>query len=57
MTADKDGIVSPEIHSRTLHGQIRGSRLVVLKDAGHMPHWTATQRVVSEIELVAAKAR
>ncbi|WP_261401211.1 alpha/beta fold hydrolase [Chenggangzhangella methanolivorans] len=57
VTADKDDIVSPELHSRALHHQVRGSRLVVLKDAGHMPHWTATARVVVEIEAVARKAR
>lgn len=57
VTADKDGIVSPDIHSRPLHRQIAGSRLVVLKDAGHMTHWTATARVIREIEAVAAKGR
>lgn len=57
VTADKDGIVSPELHSRALHAQIRGSRLVVLKDAGHMPHWTKSAEVVAEIEAVAARAR
>lgn len=57
VTADKDGIVSPEIHSRTIHRQIRGSKLVVLKGVGHMPHWNATDRVTQEIEAVAARAR
>lgn len=57
VVADKDGIVSPEIHSKALHDQIRGSKLVVLPGTGHMPHWNATSRVVSEIDAVAAKAR
>jgi len=57
VTADKDGIVSPEIHSRTLHAQIRGSRLVVLPGAGHMPHWNERARVVAEIEGFAATIR
>jgi pimeloyl-ACP methyl ester carboxylesterase len=57
ITADKDGVVSPELHSRALHEQVAGSKLVVLKDAGHMPHWTEKARVVAEIEALAAKAR
>lgn len=57
VTADKDDVVSPIIHARPLHDQIAGSRLVVLKDAGHMTHWTATARVVREIEAVAARGR
>lgn len=56
VTADKDDVVSPEVHSRPLHRQIRGSKLVVLKDAGHTVQWNATARVVREIEAVAAKA-
>lgn len=57
VTADKDPVVSPDIHSRALHRQIRGSKLVVLDGVGHMPHWNATDRVVAEIEAIAAKAR
>ena len=57
VTSDKDGIVSPDIHSRALAAQVRGSKLVVLKNAGHMPHCTETDRVVEEIEALAAKAR
>jgi pimeloyl-ACP methyl ester carboxylesterase len=57
ITSDKDSIVSPELHAKALHRQIRGSRLVVLKDAGHMPHWTATDRVIAEIEAIEARAR
>lgn len=57
ITADKDDIVSPEIHSRAIHQQIAGSKLVVLKDAGHAPHWNATDRVVEEIDAVARRVR
>jgi pimeloyl-ACP methyl ester carboxylesterase len=56
VTSDRDHVVSPDIHARPLHRQIRGSKLVVLKDAGHMPQWTATARVAAEIEAVAAQA-
>jgi pimeloyl-ACP methyl ester carboxylesterase len=57
ITSDKDGIVSPDVHARPLHRQIRGSRLVVVKDAGHMTQWSKTDRVIAEIEAVEAKAR
>lgn len=57
IVSDKDGVVSPEIHSRALHRQIAGSKLVVIPGVGHMPHWNATSRVVAEIEAVARKTR
>lgn len=57
LTADKDDIVSPEIHSRAIHRQIEGSKLVILKGVGHTPHWNAQDRVVEEIEAVARRAR
>ncbi|MGA0533494.1 alpha/beta fold hydrolase [Hansschlegelia sp. KR7-227] len=57
ITSDKDDVVSPELHSRALRRQIRGSKLVVIPGVGHMPHWNATDRVVAEIEAVVAKAR
>lgn len=49
MTGDRDGSVSPDIHSRALTGQIDGSRLVILPGAGHMPHWTARERIAAEM--------
>lgn len=55
IVADKDATVSPEIHSRALHRQIQGSKLVVIPGVGHMPHWNATARVVSEIDALAMK--
>lgn len=55
IVADKDHIVSPEIHSRALHAQVAGSKLVVIPGVGHMPHWNATDRVVSEIDAFAAR--
>lgn len=57
ITADKDTIVGPEIHARPLHRQIKGSKLVVIKDGSHMTHWTATDRVLAEINELAAKTR
>lgn len=49
ITGDSDGSVSPKIHSRTMHEQVEGSRLVILKGAGHMPHDAHTARVAGEI--------
>lgn len=55
IVADKDATVSPELHSRALARQVRGSKLVVIPGAGHMPHWTATSRVVAEIDALAMR--
>ncbi|MCB1476300.1 MAG: alpha/beta fold hydrolase [Rhodobiaceae bacterium] len=49
MTGDRDGSVSPDIHSRALARQIGGARLIMLAGAGHMPHWTARERIAAEI--------
>jgi pimeloyl-ACP methyl ester carboxylesterase len=49
MTADRDTIVYPDTHSRAIVKQIKGSRLVVLPGAGHMPHHTETERVLAEM--------
>lgn len=57
IVADKDATVSPELHSRALARQIRGSKLVVIPGVGHMPHWNATDRVVSEINALVMKTR
>jgi pimeloyl-ACP methyl ester carboxylesterase len=50
ITGDQDHIVTPEIHSHAISRQIAGARLVVIHGAGHMPHHTATDRVLEEIE-------
>lgn len=56
ITGDSDPVVWPEIHARGLHRDIAGSRLIVLKGVGHMPHHTATPTVIAAIEDVAAAA-
>lgn len=55
ITADKDDVVSPELQSRALARQVPGAKLVVLPGAGHMPHWSATERVVDEIDALAMR--
>lgn len=55
MTADADHIVSPDIHSQAFARAVPGATLVTLPGAGHMPHWTATEKVVAGIEALAAR--
>ncbi|WP_229729265.1 alpha/beta fold hydrolase [Agaricicola taiwanensis] len=57
MTADRDTIVYPDTHSRPIVKQIEGSKLVILPEAGHMPHHTATDRVVAEMDELIARVR
>lgn len=57
ITADEDHVVTPGIHSEAIARQIAGAKLVVLPGAGHMPHHTATARVVAEIEEVVERAQ
>jgi pimeloyl-ACP methyl ester carboxylesterase len=54
---EADKIVSPVIHSVAINRQIAGSRLTLLPGVGHMPHYAATETVLSEIERVAGDAR
>lgn len=45
-----DPIVRADIHAEGLEKDIAGSRLIWLEDIGHMPHHTARDRVIEEIE-------
>lgn len=49
-----DPIVSNAIHADGLMRDVPGARRVDLP-TGHMPHWTATERVLEEIERFAAR--
>ncbi len=49
ITGDADRIV-PDLHSRTAARQIEGAELVVLPGIGHMPHHSATEKVVDLID-------
>jgi pimeloyl-ACP methyl ester carboxylesterase len=53
VTGTADAVV-PDLHSRTIHRQIRGSRLTLLPGIGHMPHHVATDHVVDEVDWVAS---
>jgi pimeloyl-ACP methyl ester carboxylesterase len=54
VTADRDTIVSPEIHSRTLARTLRHAKLIVLPGAGHAVQHVAADIVVAEIDRLAA---
>jgi len=54
ITGTVDRVVSPRLHSHTLHSQVRHSRLEVLHGAGHAPHHHHSREIVRVIrELVA----
>ena len=53
---DADGIVPIEKHAAALATAVPRTKLVVLAGVGHMPHHAATERVVTEIEELVARA-
>lgn len=57
ITGDADKVVSPDIHSRQLARDIKGSQLIVVHNLGHKPDYIASDLVVAAIEKVAGKKR
>jgi pimeloyl-ACP methyl ester carboxylesterase len=57
IAGDADAIVATGIHARGLARDIPGARLIILPQAGHMPHHAAPDLVLSEIEALARTAR
>jgi len=57
VTGDADTIVSPQIHSDALHQEIAGAQLMILPNAGHMPHYTHKADVIAAIDDVVARSR
>nr|WP_244424580.1 alpha/beta hydrolase [Methylobacterium nodulans] len=57
VAGDIDPIVRTAVHAVPMAQAVPGARLVVLPGIGHMLHYTATDTVVSEIEMVAALQR
>lgn len=53
ITGDTDSVVSPEIHSRHLAQDIRGARLIVVRNLGHKSDFVASDLAVAAIETVA----
>lgn len=57
ITGDADKVVSPDIHSRQLARDIKGSKLIIVHNLGHKPDYIAIDLVVAAIEKVAGKKR
>lgn len=57
ITGDADRIVLPEIHSRGLARDIKGSELVWVHGMGHKPDYVATDLCIAAIEKVAGMPR
>jgi pimeloyl-ACP methyl ester carboxylesterase len=55
ITGDSDNVVSPHLHAKGLERDIEGARLVWLEGRGHMPTYTATEEIVTEIEALNAR--
>ncbi len=55
ITGDTDRIVSPEVHSRYLARDIRGSTLIVVHNLGHKSDYVASDLAVAAIEKVAGQ--
>ena len=57
ITGDADRIVFPEIHSRQLHADIAGSKLLRVHNLGHKPDYIVTDLAIAAIESLAGKSR
>jgi pimeloyl-ACP methyl ester carboxylesterase len=57
ITGDRDGIVSPRIHSEHLARDIRGSRLIRVHNLGHKPDYIVTDLAVAAIETLGGEKR
>jgi pimeloyl-ACP methyl ester carboxylesterase len=53
LTSDKDRVVSPRRHARALAEGLQAAELVMLPNAGHMPHRTRPDAVILAIRRVA----
>jgi pimeloyl-ACP methyl ester carboxylesterase len=52
---DADRIVWTDLHARSFAKEVPGAKLIVLPGIGHMPHHVATDRVLAEIDGLAAR--
>lgn len=57
IAGEQDQSVSPEIHSIPLHRQVAGSKLILLPDTGHVPHYAHPDAVITAIHDVVDQAR
>lgn len=56
VTTDKDRVVSPKIHARSLSQELSVAEMVVATGAGHMPHRVRTDLVINAVKRVDALA-
>jgi pimeloyl-ACP methyl ester carboxylesterase len=49
-----DFVVAPQLHAVTFAAAVPAAKLVILPGIGHMLHHAATERVLAEIEGLAA---
>jgi len=57
MTGDRDPVVAPRRHAIAFAAAVPRAKLVVLPRIGHMLHHVAADRVIAEIEEIAARPR
>jgi pimeloyl-ACP methyl ester carboxylesterase len=50
IAGEGDLVVNPEAHSSRLAGEIKGSELLLVSDAGHMVHHTASAQIVEAVK-------
>jgi pimeloyl-ACP methyl ester carboxylesterase len=54
MSGSSDFVVAPQLHAVPFAAAVPDARLVMLPGVGHMLHHTAAERVLAEIERLAA---
>ncbi len=57
VTGDRDMVVPPRQHAFAFAAAVPRAKLIVLPRIGHMLHHAAAERVIAEIEEIAARAR
>jgi pimeloyl-ACP methyl ester carboxylesterase len=55
LTGDRDGVVSPAIHSVQLAQKLSNARIEVLKDTGHLPHEASPEKFQKLLDWVVAE--
>jgi pimeloyl-ACP methyl ester carboxylesterase len=56
ISGERDPIVAPRQHTMAFAAALPGAKLVLLPGVGHMPHHAEPERIVAEIEELAARS-
>ncbi len=56
ISGERDPIVAPRQHTMAFAAALPGAKLVLLPGVGHMRHYAEAERVVAEIEELAARS-